>query len=151
MSPSLFLCASCCQCIWHSIWPCLQHRRYMITLRKCHDIMLLTVRIFFKSTQTADDPPSVRWADVNRSQVLAYKAYSAPEGQWKWDPKVSQFHMLIFNSCCLQKPFFCVVNAEACLRPMSHKVFRRDKLCLKLKISFVFDLHPHDYIFFLKQ
>lgn len=45
MSPSQFLYTSCCQHIWHSIWPCLQHRRYMITFSKCHDIMFLTVRI----------------------------------------------------------------------------------------------------------
>lgn len=93
MSPSPFWYASCCQCIWHSIWPCLQHRRYMITLSKCHDIMLLTVRFFFKrSTQCTDDPPSVRWADVNRSQVLEHKAHSAPEGHWKRDPKVPVSH-----------------------------------------------------------
>ena len=49
MSPSQFVYASCCQCIWHSIWPCLLHRRYMITLSECHDIMLLTASIFFWS------------------------------------------------------------------------------------------------------
>lgn len=97
MSPSQFSYTSCCQCIWHSIWPCLQHRRYMITMSKCHDIMLLTVRIsFLKSTLSVDDPPFVRWADVNRSQVLEYKAHSCSRRTVKMGPKsatVSHAHI----------------------------------------------------------
>lgn len=122
-----FWCASCCQCIWHSIWPCLQHRRYMITSRKCHDIMLLTVGIFIffqgvKSTHSVNDLLS----KVSRcAGVVEYKAHSDPEGQWKWDQKVTPFHMLIFNSW----GFFLLLyalNADACFCPTPHEVFRKD-------------------------
>lgn len=95
---------------------------------------------FLKHTECGCSP-SLRWADVNRSQVLEYKAYSAPEGQWKWDPKVPQFHMLIFNSCCPQKLFFFhSVNAEACFCPMSGGLQKRHMLCLEFRISLVFVL-----------
>lgn len=86
---------------------------------------------------------SVRWADVNRSQVLEYKAHSAPEGQWKWDPKVPQFHMLIFNSCCLRKPFFFFfspVNADACFCPISCEVFKKKDRCLVWSLGLALSL-----------
>lgn len=75
-SPSEFSYTSCCiqgQMLRQMCW---QHRKYMITFCKCHDIMLLTVRCFFfflNHKQTLHDPlckVSTGWTE-NGNQTSA--------------------------------------------------------------------------------
>ena len=81
----------------------------MLTLSKCHDIVLLTVNTKHKtSAHIGRDPLFGRRADVVGWPVLSeYKYNSDPEGLWKCPPKAPLFHGLIDHSCSSQKHDYC--------------------------------------------